>query len=56
MPDYKVPLRIETMPELPKTSTGKIDKPALRGRAAQMAFDLPALDGPSRDVPAAPAG
>jgi acyl-CoA synthetase (AMP-forming)/AMP-acid ligase II len=56
LPDYKVPLRIEILPELPKTSTGKIDKPMLRSRAAQMSFELPALDGPAHEAPAAPAG
>jgi acyl-CoA synthetase (AMP-forming)/AMP-acid ligase II len=56
LPDYKVPLRVEVVPELPKTSTGKIDKPALRTRAAGISFDLPALESRAQDAPAAPAG
>lgn len=38
---YKIPDRIETIPEMPKTAVGKIDKKALRRRALRAAESSP---------------
>ncbi len=49
MPSYMVPKTIEVLPELPKTTSGKVDYPALRRRQSESS--CPASPPATVDVP-----
>ncbi|NTV10020.1 MAG: AMP-binding protein [Zoogloea sp.] len=51
LPPYMVPVHIETLPEMPRLTSGKIDRKALRARTLDLAPGQPA----DSDQPATPA-
>ena len=51
LPPYMVPVHIETLPEMPRLTSGKIDRKALRARPLEFAAGLSA-DSDEPDTPA----
>jgi fatty-acyl-CoA synthase len=53
---YKIPKRVEVLPELPRTALGKVRKAELRARFGREPLAQPLTSEPGRPLPAASTG